>query len=361
MELQALSFFCLTAFYRKSVYSTEAGLKYLILAALGSGFFLHGCAILYGFTGTTNLDELAMILSVADVSLGVSNASTIGFKAPIAMGVCFICVGFFFKLAAAPFHKWLPDIYQGAPTSVTAFFAIVPKFAIMAVFLNIVYTVFLDVSSLLLMISLVSVTSMLFGSFGAIGQRNIKRLLAFSSIGHMGYLLMGVATGSVNGVASVLAYMLLYIVMNIGVFAIILGLKTKEGKSVEELHELSGLCSTSPVIGWTLSMFMFAMAGIPPLGSFFTKFFLFNAAIDAGMYPLVFAGLMASLVSSYYYLRAIKIMIFDAPTSGFNFECFDALKFGLVLVSALCVLTFGAYFNSLFGFCVSIAKDMILV
>jgi NADH-quinone oxidoreductase subunit N len=302
LELQSLALYVVASFQRDSVRSTEAGLKYFVLGALASGMLLYGASMVYGFAGTTNFDTLAK--SFAD-----SGTVSIG----LVIGVVLIAVGLAFKVSAVPFHMWTPDVYEGAPTPVTAFFSVAPKIAAMALFVRVMVGPF---GGLLgewrQVIWFISVASMLLGAFAAINQKNIKRLMAYSSIGHVGYALIGLAAGTATGVRGILVYFAIYLFMNIGTFAVILCMR-RNGKLVEGIDDLAGLSRTQPGLALALAIFMFSMAGIPPLAGFFAKIYVFLAAIDAGLYTLAVIGVLASVVGAYYYLRIVKLMYFDEP------------------------------------------------
>ncbi len=307
IELQSLALYVIAAFKRDSLRSTEAGLKYFVLGALSSGMLLYGCSLIYGFTGATGFDAIAKFME------GREQAS-IG----LIVGIVFMCAGLAFKVSAVPFHMWTPDVYEGAPTPVTAFFAIAPKVAALALFMRALIVPFLAVSAdWQQIIIVISVASMLLGAFAAIWQDNIKRLMAYSSIGHVGFALIGLAAGSAEGVRGVLIYLAIYVAMNIGTFACILCMRRKTGM-VENISDLSGLSKTNPLMALALAIFMFSMAGIPPLGGFFGKFYVFIAAVNAELYALAVIGVLASVVGAFYYLRIIKVMYFDDAAEPFE-------------------------------------------
>jgi NADH-quinone oxidoreductase subunit N len=306
LELQSLALYVVAAINRDSVRSTEAGLKYFVLGALSSGMLLYGASLVYGFTGHTQFGEIARVLSSGDVSVGV------------VFGIVFVIAGIAFKVSAVPFHMWTPDVYEGAPTPVTAFFAAAPKAAAMAMLVRAMAGAFGPaVSEWQQVISFVAIASMLLGAFAAIGQRNIKRLMAYSSIGHMGYALVGLAAGSQAGVQGVILYMAIYVAMTLGVFAVILFMR-RQGRMVEEIGDLAGLSRTHPLIAFIFAMLMFSLAGIPPLAGFFAKFYVFLAAIEAQLYMLSVIGVLSSVVGAYYYLRIVKLMYFDEPAGNFE-------------------------------------------
>ena len=307
IELQSLALYVVAAFKRDSLRSTEAGLKYFVLGALSSGMLLYGCSLIYGFTGATGFDAIAAAIK------GQEHAS-IG----LIVGIVFLCAGLAFKVSAVPFHMWTPDVYEGAPTPVTAFFAVAPKIAAMALFMRALIVPFVAISAdWQQIIIVISVASMLLGAFAAIWQNNIKRLMAYSSIGHVGYALIGLAAGSAEGVRAVLIYLSIYVAMNLGTFACILCMRRKTGM-VEGITDLAGLSKSNPLMALALAVFMFSMAGIPPLGGFFGKFYVFVAAMNAELYTLAVIGVLASVVGAFYYLRIIKIMYFDEPAESFE-------------------------------------------
>ena len=306
LELQSLALYVVAAINRDSIRSTEAGLKYFVLGALSSGMLLYGMSLIYGFTGHTGFTQIAAALTAEGRSLG------------LIFGLVFVLAGLAFKISAVPFHMWTPDVYEGAPTPVTAFFAAAPKVAAMAILVRIVINAFEPVvADWQQIIVFISIASMLLGSFAAIGQKNIKRLMAYSSIGHMGYALVGLAAGSMAGVRGVLLYMLIYMVMTLGTFACILAMRRKEGENVENVDDLSGLSQTNPFMATVLTVLMFSLAGIPPMAGFFGKYFVFMAAIEAQLYALAIIGVLASVVGAYYYLRVIKVMWFDDAKGEF--------------------------------------------
>jgi NADH-quinone oxidoreductase subunit N len=306
LELMSLALYVIAAFNRDSLRSTEAGLKYFVLGALSSGMMLYGMSLVYGFTGNTGFEGIAKVLSAETRGLG------------LIFGMVFVLAGACFKISAVPFHMWTPDVYEGAPTPVTAFFAAGPKVAAMAILVRIVSDAFLPiVADWRQIIVFVSIASMLLGSFAAIGQRNIKRLMAYSSIGHMGYALVGLAAGSETGVSGVVLYMTIYMVMTLGTFACIMAMRRKDGENVENVDDLAGLSSTKPFMAIVLTALMFSMAGIPPLAGFFAKYFVFVAAIEAKLYALAVIGVLSSVVGAYYYLRIVKLMWFDEAKGEF--------------------------------------------
>jgi len=311
LELQSLPLYVMAAFHRDQTRSTEAGLKYFVPGALASGLLLYGCTLVYGFTGTLTF-------------AGLADVFTAGPEAPVAVntgalvGLVFIAAGLAFKLAAVPFHMWTPDVYEGAPTPVTAFLAAAPKVAAVGLALRVFYEPFAAwTGEWQQIIVLVSVASMLLGAFAAIGQSNIKRLLAYSSIGHVGFALVGLAAGTEQGVTSVLVYMAIYMIMTVGTFGCVLVMR-RHGQALESIDDLAGLGNTHPVLAAALAVFMFSLAGIPPLAGFFAKLYVFLAAVDAGLVPLAVIAVLASVVGAYYYLRIVKVMYFDEPRDAFD-------------------------------------------
>ncbi len=297
LELQSLSLYILAAIDRDNLRSSESGIKYFVLSALSSGLLLYGCSLLYGFTGSTNFE-------IIKEALIIENTGAI-------YAMVFILVGLAFKVSAVPFHMWTPDVYEGSPTSVTSFFAIVPKVAGLAVmirFMDIPFKNILDEWQLIIIF--ISVASMILGALAAIGQKNIKRLMAYSSIGHIGYALAGVATGTSNGFSSSVIYISIYIIMNLGAFSCIYLMRT-EGKYTEEIDSLSGLSKNNPMLAMSFLILFFSLAGIPPLGGFFAKFYVFMAVIENEMYILAVIGLVTTVISAFYYLKVIKIIYFD--------------------------------------------------
>ncbi len=307
LELQSLSLYVLAAIQRDDSRATEAGLKYFVLGAVASGLLLYGASLVYGFTGTTNFDVLAaLFVNGGDVSTG------------LVVGIVFILAGLAFKVSAVPFHMWTPDVYEGAPTPVTAFFAVAPKIAALALFVRVMVGPFGDLTAQWQqVVVLISVLSMVLGSLAAINQRNIKRLMAYSSIGHVGYALVGLAAGTEEGTRGVLIYLAIYLVMNVGTFACILCMQ-RGGRMVEAIDDLAGLGKTHPMLAATLVVFMFSLAGIPPLAGFFGKLYVFLAAIEAGLFALAIIGVVTSVIGAFYYLRIVKVMYFDDPLDSLD-------------------------------------------
>ncbi len=311
LELMSLSLYVLAAYNRDNGRATEAGLKYFVLGSLSSGMLLYGASLLYGFSGGTGFASVAAALS-AEQNLGA------------VFGLVFVLAGLAFKISAAPFHMWTPDVYEGAPTPVTAFFASAPKMAAMAVLVRVTMATFPGVATEWHeIIAFIAILSMAIGAFAAIGQTNIKRLMAYSSIGHMGFALVGLAAGTVEGAQGVVVYMSIYLAMTLGVFAAILLMK-RNGVFVEKISDLSGLARNNGGMAFALALLLFSLAGIPPLFGFLAKWYVFAAAIHAGLYPLAVIGVLLSVVSAYYYLNIIKMMYFDAPADKFDSPWFAA-------------------------------------
>ncbi|WP_438345485.1 NADH-quinone oxidoreductase subunit NuoN [Methylorubrum populi] len=305
LELQSLAAYVIAAFHRDDVKSTEAGLKYFVLGALSSGMLLYGASLVYGFTGTVSFPGIVTALN-GPTSFG------------IVLGIVFVAAGVAFKLAAVPFHMWTPDVYEGSPTPVTAFFGSAPKVAAMAMTVRVFIGAFPDVTAVWQQIIVfVSIASMALGSFAAIGQRNIKRLMAYSSIGNVGYALIGLAAGSEEGVRGVVIYMVIYLAMTLGAFAVLLSLRRKD-RMFETIDDLSGLSRTHPWLAFCLAAMMFSLAGIPPLAGFFAKFYVFSAAIQAGLVTLAVVGVVTSVVGAFYYLRLVKVMYFDEAKAPYE-------------------------------------------
>ncbi len=329
LELQSLALYVVAAFNRDSSRSAEAGLKYFVLGALSSGMLLYGASLVYGFTGSTDFATIAAAVQPSGENIG------------LIFGLVFLMAGFAFKISAVPFHMWTPDVYEGAPTPVTAFFAAAPKLAAMALTVRVLVTAFPAVTiQWQQIVTFLAIASMALGSFAAIGQTNIKRLMAYSSIGHMGYALVGLAAGSAEGVQGVIIYLAIYLAMTLGTFACILAMR-RDGRMVEDISELSGLSRTSPGMAFLLAMLLFSLAGIPPLAGFFAKFYVFLAAIHAGLYALAVIGVLLSVVGAYYYLRIVKIMYFDAPAE--RFEPMDASLAAVLGASGLFILLYFIY------------------
>ena len=305
LELQSLAAYVIAAFHRDNLKSTEAGLKYFVLGALSSGMLLYGASLVYGFTGTVSFPGIVAALD-----------GTAGFG--IVLGIVFVSAGVAFKLAAVPFHMWTPDVYEGSPTPVTAFFGSAPKIAAMAMTVRLFIGAFPDVTAVWQQIIVfVAIASMALGSFAAIGQRSLKRLMAYSSIGNVGYALVGLAAGSQEGVSGVVVYMMIYLAMTLGAFAVLLSLR-RGGQMFETVDDLAGLSRTHPVMAFCLAAMMFSLAGIPPLAGFFAKYYVFLAAIQSGLVALAIIGVVTSVVGAFYYLRLVKVMYFDEPVAAYE-------------------------------------------
>jgi NADH-quinone oxidoreductase subunit N len=326
LELQSLALYVLATFNRDLLKSSEAGLKYFVLSALSSGLLLYGCSLIYGFSGTTNFDTISTQLN--------SNEYVLTF------GIVFILVGLAFKISAVPFHMWAPDVYEGSPTSVTLFFTMVPKIAALTVFIRFLYVPFLNlIDQWQMIIIFLSIASMLFGAIAAIGQTNIKRLIAYSSIGHIGYTLAGLATGSNEGIQSSIIYISIYLVMNLAFFSCLFMLKRND-QYYEDIDDLSGLSKNHPLLSLSMLVILFSLAGIPPLAGFFAKFYIFAAVLEQSMYFLAIVGLLSTVIAAFYYLRIIKIIYFDEEKEKYDDDHSVWLKFSLSLSTILILLYF---------------------
>ena len=326
LELQSLALYVLATFNRENLKSSEAGLKYFVLSALSSGLLLYGCSLIYGFSGSTNFEVISTQLNSNEYAL--------------TFGIVFILVGLAFKISAVPFHMWAPDVYEGSPTTVTLFFTIVPKIAALTVFIRFLYVPFLNlVDQWQMIIIFLSIASMLLGAIAAIGQTNIKRIIAYSSIGHMGYALAGLSTGSNDGIQSSIVYIIIYIIMNLGFFSCLLMLK-RNNEYYESLDDLSGLSKNHPLLSLSLLIILFSLAGIPPLAGFFAKFYIFKSVIEQSMYFLAIIGLLSTVVAAFYYLRIIKIIYFDNEKEKFDNDHNSWLKFSLALSTILILFYF---------------------
>jgi NADH-quinone oxidoreductase subunit N len=324
LELMSLALYVVAASNRDNAKSTEAGLKYFVLGALSSGMLLYGASLIYGFTGTVSFAGIAVEVKTGSVG--------------IMFGIVFLLAGLCFKVSAVPFHMWTPDVYEGAPTPVTAFFASAPKVAALAVFTRVTLTAFPGiVTQWQQIVVFVAIASMALGSFAAIGQRNIKRLMAYSSIGHMGFALVGLAAGTAEGAQGVLVYIAIYVAMTLGSFAVILAIK-RNGQNFELISDFAGLSRTNPLLAFFFAMLLFSLAGIPPLAGFFAKFYVFVAAIKAGLFTLSVIGVLTSVVGAYYYLLIVKVMYFDEPLA----------KLDPVRVELRTVLAIAGLFNIFF-------------
>jgi NADH-quinone oxidoreductase subunit N len=326
LELQSLALYVLATFNRDNIKSSEAGLKYFVLSALSSGLLLYGCSLIYGFTGSTNFDVIATQLNSNEYAL--------------TFGIVFILVGLAFKISAVPFHMWAPDVYEGSPTSVTLFFTMVPKIAALSVFIRFLYVPFSNLIDQWQMILIfLSIASMLFGAVAAIGQTNLKRLVAYSSIGHVGYALAGLATGTNDGIQSSVIYITIYVLMNLGLFSCLLMMK-RNNEYYENIDDLSGLSKNHPMLSLSLLIILFSLAGIPPLAGFFAKFYVFKTVIEQSMYFLAVVGLLSTVIAAFYYLRLIKIMYFDEEKEKYDTDHSIWLKFSLTASTLLILIYF---------------------
>ena len=326
LELQSLALYVLASFNRDNLLSTESGLKYFVLSALSSGLLLYGCSLTYGFSESTNFDQI--LINSTEFNYGTT------------FGIVFILVGLAFKISAVPFHMWAPDVYQGSPTSVTLFFAILPKIAALSVFIKFLYTPFANMNDQWqTIIVFISIASMIFGAVAAIGQKNLKRLIAYSSISHMGYALAGLATVSNQGIQSSITYISIYLVMNLAFFSCLFMLKRND-KYYENIDDLSGLSKKHPILSFSLLIVLFSLAGIPPLAGFFAKFYVFLAVIEQSMYFLAIVGLLATVVAAFYYLRIIKIIYFDPEKEEYE----TSHNLGLKITLAISTIFILAYF-----------------
>ncbi len=326
LELQSLALYVLASFNRENLLSSESGLKYFILSALSSGILLYGCSLVYGFSGSTNYNI------IAENILNANNGLT--------FGLVFILVGLAFKISAVPFHMWAPDVYEGSPTSVTIFFAILPKIAALTVIIRFLYVPFVNIIDQWQMIIIfLSIASMIFGAIAAIGQNNLKRLIAYSSIGHMGYALAGISTGSNEGVQSSIIYIFIYLIMNISFFSCLFMLRRND-KYYENIDDLSGISKNHPILSICLLITLFSLAGIPPLAGFFAKFYIFLAVIEKQMYFLAIVGLLSTVVAAFYYLRIIKKMYFDEEKEKYDLNHNFGLKLSLTISTIFILLYF---------------------
>ena len=326
LELQSLALYVLAAFDKTKIKSSEAGLKYFILSALSSGLMLYGFSLIYGFTGTTNFHL------ISENIMSSENKNV--------FGLVFILVGLAFKISAVPFHMWAPDVYEGSPTSVTLFFAIVPKIAALTVFIRFLYVPFINlIDQWQTIIIFLSLASMIFGAVSAIGQQKLKRLIAYSSIGHMGYALAGLAVGTNSGIQNSIIYMCIYLVMNLGIFCCLFMMRRKN-KFFDEIDDLSGLSKNHPILSLSLLILLFSLAGIPPLAGFFAKFYIFVSVIEESMYFLAIVGLISTVVSAFYYLRIIKIIYFDSAREQYDEVNNYGVKVSLGIATLLILLYF---------------------
>ena len=326
LELQSLALYVLASFNRDQLKSSESGLKYFVLSALSSGLLLYGCSLVYGFSGSTNFNVIGDSM----------NSSHYG----LTFGIVFILVGLAFKISAVPFHMWAPDVYEGSPTAVTLFFAIVPKVAALTVFIRFLYVPFVNmIDQWQPILIFLSIASMIFGAIAAIGQNNLKRLIAYSSIGHMGYALAGLSTGSNEGIQSSIVYMSIYLVMNLAFFSCLLMLKRNDVYH-ETVDDLSGLSKNHPILSLSLLAILFSLAGIPPLAGFFAKFYIFKAVIEQSMYFLAIVGLLSTVIAAFYYLKIIKVIYFDKEKEGYDTDHDIWLKGSLTFSTLLILLYF---------------------
>ena len=332
LELQSLALYVLASFNRENLLSSESGLKYFVLSALSSGILLYGCSLVYGFSGSTNFNL------IADNIINTENGLT--------FGIVFILVGLAFKISAVPFHMWAPDVYEGSPTSVTIFFAILPKIAALTVIIRFLYVPFLNIIEQWQMIIIfLSIASMIFGAVAAIGQNNLKRLVAYSSIGHMGYALAGISTGSNQGIQSSIIYISIYLIMNVAFFSCLFMLRRND-KYFEKIEDLSGISKNHPILSLCFLITLFSLAGIPPLAGFFAKFYIFLAVIEKQMYFLAIIGLLSTVIAAFYYLRIIKIMYFDDAKQKYDVDHHLGLKLSLI-ISTIIILLYFMYPGSL--------------
>jgi len=326
LELQSLALYVLASFNRDQLKSSESGLKYFVLSALSSGLLLYGCSLIYGFSGSTNF------IIIGDAM----NSTHYG----LTFGIVFILVGLAFKISAVPFHMWAPDVYEGSPTSVTLFFAIVPKVAALTVFIRFLYVPFVNmIDQWQPILIFLSIASMIFGAVAAIGQKNLKRLVAYSSIGHIGYALAGLSIGTNEGIQSSIVYISIYLVMNLGLFSSILMMKRND-QYFETIDDLSGLSKNHPVLSLSLLVILFSLAGIPPLAGFFAKFYIFKSIIEQSMYFLAIIGLLSTVIAAFYYLKIIKVMYFDDKIEKYDTDHSAWLRISLAFSTLLILLYF---------------------
>jgi NADH-quinone oxidoreductase subunit N len=326
LELQSLALYVLASFNRDQLKSSESGLKYFVLSALSSGLLLYGCSLIYGFSGSTNFDVIGDTMSASHYGL--------------TFGIVFILVGLAFKISAVPFHMWAPDVYEGSPTVVTLFFAIVPKVAALTVFIRFLYIPFVNmIEQWQPILIFLSIASMIFGAIAAIGQNNLKRLIAYSSIGHMGYALAGLSTGSNEGIQGSIVYITIYLFMNLAFFCCLLMLKRND-EYFETVDDLSGLSKNHPILSLSLLVILFSLAGIPPLAGFFAKFYVFKAVIEQSMYFLAIVGLLSTVIAAFYYLKIIKVIYFDGEKESYDNDHNIWLKMSLTFSTLLILLYF---------------------
>ena len=328
LELQSLALYVLASFNTKNLLSSESGVKFFVLSALSSGLLLYGCSLIYGFSNSTNFVMIAENL----------NSNNYG----LTFGIVFILVGLAFKISAVPFHMWAPDVYQGSPTSVTLFFTLLPKIAALTVFIRFLYVPFINmIDQWQMIIVFLSIASMLFGAIAAIGQKNLKRLIAYSSIGHMGYALAGLSVGSNEGIQSAIVYISIYLTMNLAFFSCLFMIRKSENY-FENMEDLAGLSKNHPILSISLLIVLFSLAGIPPLAGFFAKFYIFMAVIEQSMYFLAVIGLLSTVIAAYYYLRIIKIIYFDPEKDKYDTDHHLGLKVSLA-ISTIFILFYFIY------------------
>jgi len=326
LELQSLALYVLASFNRNNILSSESGLKYFVLSALSSGILLYGCSLIYGFTGSTNFYLISKTVSNVEYSA--------------VFGIVFILVGLAFKISAVPFHMWAPDVYEGSPTSVTLFFSILPKIAALSVFIRFLYVPFFDlIDQWQIIIIFLSIASMIFGGIAAIGQKNLKRLVAYSSIGHMGYALAGLSTGTNYGIQSSITYISIYLIMNLALFSCLFMMRV-QNKYFENIDDLSGISKHHPLLSFAFLIILFSLAGIPPLAGFFAKFYIFMAVIEQSMYFLAIIGLLTTVISAFYYLRLIKVIYFDPEKIKYDKDHNLGLKLTLIISTFLLIFYF---------------------
>ena len=326
LELQSLALYVLASFNRNNILSSESGLKYFVLSALSSGILLYGCSLIYGFTGSTNFYLISKTVSNVEYSA--------------VFGIVFILVGLAFKISAVPFHMWAPDVYEGSPTSVTLFFSILPKIAALSVFIRFLYVPFFDlIDQWQIIIIFLSIASMIFGGIAAIGQKNLKRLVAYSSIGHMGYALAGLSTGTNYGIQSSITYISIYLIMNLALFSCLFMMRV-QNKYFENIEDLSGISKHHPLLSFAFLIILFSLAGIPPLAGFFAKFYIFMAVIEQSMYFLAIIGLLTTVISAFYYLRLIKVIYFDPEKIKYDKDHNLGLKLTLIISTFLLIFYF---------------------
>ena len=326
LELQSLALYVLASFNRDKLKSSEAGLKYFVLSALSSGLLLYGCSLIYGFSGSTNFNIISETINPSDYGL--------------TFGIIFILVGLSFKIAAVPFHMWAPDVYEGSPTPVTLFFSVVPKIAALTVFIRFLYVPFINMmDQWQIILVFLSIASMIFGAVAAIGQNNLKRLIAYSSIGHIGYALAGLSVGTNEGIQSSIVYISIYIVMNLGLFSCLFMMK-RNNEYFEKIEDLSGLSKNHPILSLSLLVILFSLAGIPPLAGFFAKFYIFKSVIEQSMYFLAIVGLLSTVVAAFYYLKIIKVIYFEKQKEKYDTDHSVWLKISLTFSTLLVLLYF---------------------